>query len=348
MQTINTALLSFGMSGKVFHAPLLQAHKGFVLAEAWERNKKCIQQIYPATQSYPSLEQIVNDETIDLVVVNTPIYTHYDYATKALLANKHVIVEKAFTTTVQEAEALKKLAQQQNKMLSVFQNRRWDSDFKTVKKIIQSKILGNINEVEIHFDRFRLELSPKLHKEKPNAGAGILKDLGAHIIDQSLYLFGMPQQVFADIRTSRPHSEVDDEVEIILYFPTFRVRLKMSYMVKQPLPSYIVHGTKGSFIKSRADVQETQLQSQLSLLSKRYGIEPVKERGILVTDEKGKTKKKKIETQCGNYLQYYDGIYAAITKNKPAPVTADEGICTMKIIEAAIKSNHEKRVVEME
>jgi predicted dehydrogenase len=347
MKKINTALLSFGMSGKFFHAPLIQAHNGFELAGAWERSKKLIQQKYPKAKSYETLEQILNDDSIDLVVVNTPIYTHYEYAKRALLANKHVIVEKAFTTTVKEAEELKNLAQRKNKLLSVFQNRRWDSDFKTVESVIKSKIIRNINEVEFHFDRYRLELSPKQHKEELNAGAGILKDLGSHIIDQALCLFGLPQQVFADIRITRPHSKVDDDFEIILYYPTFRVRLKAAYIVKQPLPAYIVHAAKGSFIKSSADVQEAQLQAGIPVTAKNYGIEPVSEQGILVIDKKGKTEKKKIKTLPGNYLQYYNGIYSAIIKNKSAPVTADDGINVMKIIEAAIKSNAEKRAIEL-
>lgn len=347
MKKINTAVLSFGMSGQIFHAPFVNAHKGFILAGVWERSKKSVQKKYPQIKSFDTFEQILNDDSIDLVIVNTPTYTHYNYATKALLANKHVIVEKAFTTTVEEAEELKRLAQKQNKVLSVFQNRRWDSDFKTVEKIIKGKVLGNINEVEISFDRYRLALSPKEHRESPNPGAGTLKDLGPHLIDQSLYLFGMPQQVFADIRITRPLSKVDDDFNIILYYPTFRVRLKAGIIVKQPMPAYIVHGTKGTFIKDRIFIQEAQLEKGILPTAKNFGIEPIKSEGLLVIDKKGKTEKQKIKTLPGNYLQYYDGIYSAIVKNKPAPVTADDGINVMKIIEAAIKSSDEKRVIDV-
>ncbi|HMG83404.1 MAG TPA: Gfo/Idh/MocA family oxidoreductase, partial [Ferruginibacter sp.] len=226
MQPIKTALLSFGMSGKVFHAPFIELHPGFQLAGAWERSTKIIQQIYPETKSYATFAEVLNDREVELVIVNTPTYTHYDYAKQALLAGKHIIVEKAFTTTVKEAEELKELSIQQNKTIGVYQNRRYDSDFKTVQKLIREGCVGDINEVEIHFDRFKPTLSPKKHKEIPGPGAGILKDLGAHIIDQALCLFGMPAAVFADIRITRPLSQVDDDINLLLYYPTFRVRLK--------------------------------------------------------------------------------------------------------------------------
>ena len=347
MKKINTAILSFGMSGQIFHAPFINAHDGFALVGIWERSKKLAQKKYPYVQSYDTLEQILNNPDIDLVVVNTPTYTHYDYAAKALLANKHVIVEKAFTTTVAEAENLKKLAQQQNKLLSVFQNRRWDSDFKTVQQVIKSKALGNINEVEIHFDRYILQPSGKEHKEKPNAGSGILKDIGPHLIDQSLVLFGMPQQVFADIRITRPLSKVDDDFEIILYYPTFRVRLKASDIVKKPVPAFIIHGINGTFMKDRIFMQETQIEKGYPPTAKIFGTESLRDQGILFTGKNGITERQKIETLKGNYLEYYDAIYLSLTKNKPAPVTADDGINVMKIIEASIKSNDEKRVVDI-
>lgn len=347
MRKIKTALLSYGMSGKVFHAPFIHLQPQFELAGCWERSKKSIQEKYPYTKSFQSFEEILDDSSIELVVVNTPTYTHFDYASKALLANKHVIVEKAFTSSVAEAVTLKQLAAQQNKIISVYQNRRWDSDFTTVKQIIDSKVLGTINEMEIHFDRFRIELSSKQHKEAPNSGAGIVKDLGPHLIDQALVLFGMPQHIFADIRITRPHSVIDDYFDILLYYPATRIRLKSGYIVKQALPAYIVHGTKGSFIKSRADVQEADLQKGLLPNANNWGIEPADEAGILVTDDNGKTVKQTIETLQGNYLAYYNNMYQAITQHTSPAVTADDGINVMKLIEAAFKSNDDKEVITL-
>jgi scyllo-inositol 2-dehydrogenase (NADP+) len=345
MKQINTALLSFGMSGRVFHAPFINLHKGFHLAGSWERSKKQIQEFYPGTHSYDSFEAILNDDSIDLVVVNTPVYSHFEYAAKALKAGKHAVVEKAFTSTVSEAEELKAIALEQNRQIAVFQNRRWDSDFSTVKQVIDSGVLGGINEMEIHFDRFNLQLSPKKHKEEPNPGAGIARDLGPHIIDQALYLFGMPEAVFADLRITRPDSAVEDYFDILLYYPSFRVRIKGGYIVKEVLPAYIIHGTKGSFLKSRADVQEADLQKGLTPDTPDWGTEPKSEEGLINYDVDGETIRKKIETLQGNYLEFYNGIYNSLTQNKPMPVTVDDGIRVMKIIEAAFQSSEARKVI---
>jgi predicted dehydrogenase len=154
MHPIKTALLSFGMSGRVFHAPFLQLHPGFELMGSWERSNKTIQQHYPDVISYPTIDTVLSDQAIELVIVNTPTYTHYDYCKQALLAGKDVVVEKAVTTTLSEAIELKELAEKQGRKIAVFQNRRWDSDFKTVQKIVQEGWLGNINEANHFFLHF--------------------------------------------------------------------------------------------------------------------------------------------------------------------------------------------------
>lgn len=347
MQTIKTALLSFGMSGRVFHAPFIQMHPGFQLAGVWERSKQQIQQHYPGTISYPTLEAVLTDSNIELVIVNTPTYTHYEYAKLALLAGKHILVEKAFTTTVAEAIELKELAEKQNRKIAVFQNRRWDSDFKTVQKVINDGLLGRINEAEIHFDRYNLILSPKQHKELPGPGAGITKDLGAHIIDQALCLFGIPQAVFADMRITREGSQVEDCIDLLLYYPSLRVRLKAGYIVREQLPSFIVHGTKGSFLKSRADVQEVNLVAGQTPNLSDWGTEPVTEYGLLHVEKDGVFIREHIPTLQGNYYDYYDAVYKALTNNLPMPVTATDGINTMRIIEAAFESSLKRTVINI-
>ena len=347
MKLIKTALLSFGMSGRVFHAPFIHLHPGFTLAGAWERSKQSIQEIYPGVQSFRSLEEILADETIELVIVNTPTNTHYDYAKQALIAGKNIVVEKAFTTTAAEAKELKQIAERENLKIAVFQNRRWDSDFKTVQKIVSEGWLGQINEAEIHFDRYKLSLSPKEHKEEPNAGAGLLKDLGPHVIDQALCLFGLPEKVFADIRITRQNSEVDDCFDLLLYYPSLRVRLKAGYLVKEPIPAYVFHGTGGSFLKSRADVQEAALVAGRPPNLTNWGIEAEEAKGLLHVEKNGEDLKAFITSQSGNYYDFYEGVYYALTKNLPMPVTADDGIAVMQIIEAAIDSSNSGRVVTL-
>ncbi len=347
MQKIRTALLSYGMSGKVFHAPFLALHPGFELLGSWERSKKLIQQDYSEVISYPSLETILEDKTIDLVVVNTPVGTHFEYAKKVLLAGKHALVEKAFTTTVAEARELAALAKEKGLKLSVFQNRRWDSDFKTVKKIVDANLLGEIVEAEFHFDRYNPILSPKQHKETANSGAGILKDLGPHLIDQALFLFGLPTSVFADIRITRSHSLVDDYLDILLFYPDFRVRLKAGFFVREAIPSFIVHGKKGSFLKPRGDVQEDDLKVGKKPNSDHWGTESEDLQGLLHTEIDGKIIKEKVPTLKGNYFEYFEGVYQSIANDKPEPVNAQDGVHVMQIIEAAIQSNEQMKTINL-
>lgn len=338
-QPVKTALCAFGMSGWVFHAPFLQLHPGFELYAVWERSKKLAGQKYPGIISYDTLDEMLADKQIDLVVVNTPSPTHYEYAKKALTAGKHVIVEKPFTATVAEAQELNQLAESKNLKLSVYQNRRYDSDFKTVKKILDRNILGDIVDVEVHYDRYALDLSPKAHKEVPGPAVGIIYDLGSHLIDQALTLFGKPVAVYGDIATRRAVATVSDYLDVLLYYPSFRVHVKSSYHVREPLPAYIIHGTKGSFLKSRADVQEVALQSGEAPGSEGWGREPERERGLLHTEVDGKIIREQVPTELGNYLEYYDGVYQALRNKAPLPVTADDGINVIMVIEAAILSS---------
>jgi predicted dehydrogenase len=347
MKKINTALLSYGMSGKVFHAPFINEHECFQLLGSWERSKKLIQRDYENVISYPTIESLLSDDQVELVIVNTPTYTHYEYANKALLAGKHVIVEKAFTTTVSEAVELKNIATSKNVKLSVFQNRRWDSDFQTVRNVIREGLLGDIVEATISYDRYNPALSPKLHKENPGPGAGIVYDLGPHLIDQALFLFGMPRAIFADIMVTREKSLVDDYFEILLYYDKLRVRLRSGYFVKELIPSFVIHGKNGTFLKSRADVQEAQLQQGIKPSSSDYGIEANGQEGLINYYRDETTIKSRVPTIKGNYMAYFDGICRAIRSNEPLPVTADDGINTLKIIQAAIESSGSRKAIDV-
>ena len=346
MQKIKTALLSYGMSGKVFHAPFLNFHTGFELLGSWERSKKLIHQDFPALKSYTSIEEVLQDD-VDLVIVNTPVETHYEYAKEVLLAGKHAIVEKAFTTTVAQAQELAAIAKEKGLKLAVFQNRRWDSDFKTVQKIISENVLGEIVEAEFHFDRYNPILSPKQHKETANSGAGILKDLGPHLIDQALCLFGLPQSVFADIRITREHSLVDDYIDILLYYSNFRVRLKAGFFIREAIPAYVIHGKKGSFLKPRGDVQEDELKAGNKPNLETWGTESIERRGLLHTEINGEIIQEIISTLQGNYYDFFDGIYHSIVNDLTEPVTAQDGLHVMRIIESAIQSSVQKKVIDL-
>ncbi len=346
MQKIKTALLSYGMSGKVFHAPFLDFHPGFELLGSWERSQRRIQEDYPSVRSYASFEDLLEDD-VDLVVINTPVETHFDYAKRALLAGKHALVEKAFTTTAAQAEELDEIAKAKGLKLAVFQNRRWDSDFKTVSEIVRSEILGDIVEAEFHFDRYNPILSPKKHKETPNPGAGILKDLGPHLIDQAVCLFGYPEAVFADIRITRTDSVVDDWIDLLLYYPDFRVRLKASFFIREAVPAFIVHGKRGSFLKPRGDVQEADLKAGRKPNLEDWGKESMDKEGLLHTENSAGIIYEKVPTMSGNYYDFFDGLYEAIIHDKAEPVTAVDGMNVMRIIEAAIESSSTLKVIPL-
>ncbi len=347
LQPIKTAICSFGMSGRVFHAPFLHINPGFELYAVWERTKNLAEAVYPGIKTFRTYEAMLADPEIELVLVNTPNATHADFCSMALQAGKHVVVEKPFTVTSSEGEAVIALAKKCNKLISVYQSRRYDSDFRTVQKVLNDNLLGDIVEAEIHYDRFRLEVGPKVHKETPGPGTGLLYDLGSHLIDQALLFFGMPQAVFADISIMRPVSRVDDYMELLMYYPGKRVRIKSSYLVREPLPSYVFHGNKGSFIKARTDTQETLLQAGVVPDKPDWGVEPESAKGLLHTEIDGKIIRENIPTLRGNYGDYYDGMYQAIRNNQPVPVSAEDGNNIIRIIEAAYRSNTEKRIIEM-
>jgi len=347
MTPINTALCSYGMSGFVFHAPFAHVHPGFHLTTVWERSKNVAVKRYPNIKTVRTYEEILNDPSIELVVVNTPSITHYDFTKKALEAGKHVIVEKPFTAYSKEGQELIDLANSKNLKLSVYHNRRFDSDFLTVQKIVKSGKLGKIVDAELRFDRFEPGLSAKAHKEKPTPGVGNLYDLGSHIIDQALVLFGLPKAVFMDADILRPESQVLDYFDIKLFYPDHRVSIRSSYYVKEPNPSFVIHGTKGSFVKSRADIQEASLKEAILPQGDDWGKEPKSEEGILHLDINGDSLREHVPTEQGNYMKYYEMIFDAIRNGKNLPVSAEEGMNVIKVIEAALKSHEEQKVIAL-
>ena len=344
---IKTALVSFGMSGRVFHAPFIHLNPNFILAGAWERSSKNIQSVYPGVTSYASYDEILSDPSIDLVVVNSPNDTHFAYTKQALLAGKHVVVEKSFTVIVEEAEELAALAVQQQKILTVYQNRRFDADFLTIQKLIAQNKIGHLLDVQISYERYRTTLSPKVHKEQPTPGAGVLLDLGPHLVDQAIQLSGMPTAVFADLRITRSVSVVDDYFTLLLYYPTHRILLTSGMVFMQQGPGYKIYGTKGCFIKNRSDVQEDLLLAGHKPGGDNWGKEDPKNYGTLSTDTDGVITSAIIESERGDYGKYYEAVAGAILENKPVPVTPQEGINIMKVLVAAKKSYETKQVVQL-
>ena len=345
MKTINAALASFGMSGEIFHAPLLNAHKGFNIFKILERAKNRSYDRYPSANIVRSFEDILTDDNVDLIIINTPDKFHHEMALQAIKANKHVIVEKPFTLNVKEANELISLSKKTDKILSVFHNRRWDGDFMTIKKIINKGLLGRLVEYEAHFDRYRNYLQKESWKEQAISGSGTIYNLGSHLIDQTLVLFGLPEAVFADIRSLRSGAEVDDTFTLLLKYPEIKVTLKVSYLVREPGPKFSLHGTQGSFLKWGTDPQEDDLKSGKRPGSSGWGKEAEDIWGKLNTETNEYKYNGKYETLPGNYLAYYDDIYDAIINNRKPAVTAEQGRDVIRVIEAAKESNATRKEV---
>ncbi len=336
---IRTALLSYGMSGQVFHGPLLRAHSGFVIDAVFHRSKKD-----PPPHAYrvvTSSNEIFDDPEIELVIVNTPNETHFQYAEQALLSGKHVIVEKPFTVTVVEADTLISLAKKHNRMLTVFQNRRWDGDFLTVKEVLSSNALGKVVEFEAHYDRFRNVVDTQSWKEVSMPGTGVLYNLGSHMIDQVLMLFGLPQFVDARMGIHRPGARVYDYYDLRLSYPGLLVILKSSYLVKEAGPRYIVHGTEGSFVKFGIDPQEEDLKTGRDPESKGWGKEPKEMWGQLNTTSSNGP----VMTLAGNYQAFYDNVFDVLRHGGSVAVRPEEARDVIRVIEACYRSNDSRCAV---
>jgi scyllo-inositol 2-dehydrogenase (NADP+) len=346
-KAIKVGLASYGMSGKIFHAPFLEVNPNFILKKIVERSPKGSKNRYPEVETVKDFENLLDDREIELVVVNIPDKIHYDFCKKALLSGKHVVVEKPFTITTEEGEELINLAKKENLILSVFQNRRWDGDFLTVKKIISNKWLGRLVEFESHFDRYRNYIQENTWKEEVEKGTGILYNLGSHLIDQALVLFGKPGSVTADLDKIRTESKVIDYFDLRLDYDNVKVILRASYLVREPGPRFILHGTEGSFIKFGIDPQEQALNEGKLPVGEDWGKEEQKSWGLLNTNLNGNYLRDKIETLSGNYHIFYDNIYHTIREKGELFVKPEEALDVIRVIEAAIKSSYEGRKVIM-
>ncbi|AKQ46486.1 oxidoreductase [Rufibacter radiotolerans] len=346
---IKVGLIGFGMAGRIFHGPFIQLVDGLELIrirESREENIQIAHSRYPQAQITAQADDIMNDPAIDLVVVATPNTSHYSLAKQALLAGKHVVVEKPFTTTTQEADELIQLARQQNKILTVYHNRRWDSDFKTVQKVVNTGMLGNLVEYKAHFDRFRPTLKGNTWKEEDTPGSGIVFDLGSHLIDQALVLFGKPNEISADVRIQRPQSPVIDKFEAHLYYDQVTVTLSAGLLVRELSPRYTLHGDQGSFLKYGMDVQEKALNDGLlPHLAPDWGVEPESIWGHLNTEHKGLHFQGKIESETGHYRSFYENVYQAIVGEAPLAVTPEQARDVIRVVELITLSNAEKRRV---
>ena len=332
---ITTALVGFGLSGRYLQAPFFLANPNFRLKTIVTNNQNPTA-IYPTVEKATSLDAVLADSEIDLVSICSPSSTHFDYAQQCLLAGKHILVEKPFVSTVSEAQEVLKLAKTLGKHVFIFQNRRFDSDFLTVKKVIENGFLGDILSFEAHYNRFKPVLNPKKWKEIVSPANGILYDLGAHIIDQSVALFGHPLSIWGETFTQRPHSEIDDAFDIRLDYGKLKVTLKSSLMVREDTPRYVIQGTHGSFVKYGIDVQEDHLKAGIMPDNPEFGFETPQYNAILNTEIKGLHIRGQVTTERGSWHLLFQNIYDVI-ENGAKPAINNEDIVEQLWIINAVK-----------
>jgi predicted dehydrogenase len=342
---INVGLAGFGMSGKIFQAPFLDADERFLIKKVYERTSEKSKEEYPYVEIVRTYEELLTDD-IDLVIISTPNSQHYPMAKQAIEAGKNIIVEKPIATTSVEAEELCKLAKDKQVLFSVYQNRRLDGDFLTIKKLINSGELSDVLDYSVHYDRYVVGKSTKQWKTAGDKGTNILYDLGVHIIDQAVSLFGMPNEVYADFRKQREESGGIDNFGVILYYNDKKVSLFAGELVLENELRYSVHARKGSYVKYGTDAQEKLLIAGLRPGIKGWGEEEKECWGTLFTIEDGVKTSKKIRTEIGNYGNYYDNIYHVLAGEGELLVKPEEAVSVLRIIEAAIESNNEKRRIE--
>jgi scyllo-inositol 2-dehydrogenase (NADP+) len=303
---INTALIGYGLAGRVFHAPLIHHAPDLHLHTIVSSQTETVKTAYPDANVVSGFDAILADQTIDAVVIGTPNALHFPQARAALLAGKHVVVDKPFTTCVADADALMAIAKAQGRVLSVFQNRRWDGDFLTIKKLIEDGALGKLYQFESHFDRFRPTVRPRW-REQAGTGSGMLFDLGAHLIDQALQLFGWPEWISADVTGQRPNAVTDDYFHLTLGYGDVRVLLQSCSFVQRPTCRFAVHGERGSFVKHGLDPQEEQLKTGITPDNAAYGSEDPSAYAELVTEQT-----QRVETLRGWYPDFYAGFAATV------------------------------------
>ena len=329
---IRVGLVGYGYASKTFHAPLISGTPGLALTTVSSSDAAKVHADWPGAKVVSAAGELLNDPEIDLVVIATPNDTHFPLAKAALEAGKHVVVDKPFTVTLSQARELESLAKHCGRVLSVFHNRRWDSDFLTVRTLIDEGLLGEVCYFESHFDRFRPEVRVRW-REQNVPGSGLWFDLGPHLIDQALQLFGLPQSVQGNIATLRDGAEINDWAHVVLNYPAHKVILHCSMLVAGGSSRFTVHGDKGSVIKARADQQESQLLAGVVPGSAGWGQD---DDPLVIYDASLQAHAQ--ATPQGDQRQYYMLIRDALKGQIANPVPPVEALAVMAVLEAAVRS----------
>jgi scyllo-inositol 2-dehydrogenase (NADP+) len=352
---IGVAVIGFGLAGQVFHAPFVSAVPGLKLEAIVQRKGDEAAKAYPAARILRSVDEALQDAKVQLVVVGTPNETHYEMAKQALLAGKHVVIDKPFAATSAEAAELKALAEKQGVVLAPFHNRRWDGDFLTVKRLLAEQAVGRLVTFESHFDRFRPMPRENTWKEGAGAANGLLMDLGPHLVDQALALFGVPQGITASVRRDRDLTDIEDAFDITLEYPRLRAHCRSSMVACDAAPRFLLHGTEGSFKKYGLDPQEPALVGGAKVPRMGEGEwlgEAEDMWGMLtvapVPADPAKLTKSAVKTEFGDYRGYYANVRDAINGTAKLAVTPEDGYRVIKLLEMARISSEQGRTLPVE
>ncbi|HKF49707.1 MAG TPA: Gfo/Idh/MocA family oxidoreductase [Terracidiphilus sp.] len=343
---IRVGLVGFGMAGRVFHAPLISSVAGLELAAVLERNSDHAAERYPGITTYRSLDQLLADESLGLIVVATPSGTHFDVARRALDAGQNVVVDKPMAPRASEIKELIEVAEWQGAMLAPFHNRRWDGDFLTVKQLLRDGVVGRLVEFESRMDRWNPGATRKAWKNDPEQGGGVLLDLGTHLADQALALFGPPLALSAEVTRERDGEGADDAFTLRLRYEGFRVTLASNMLSSPPGARFVVRGTKENYRKTGVDPQEAALNRVSRIEDPSWGKEPESAWGELSAESEAGPAVRRVETLAGDYRKIYEGVRDTLTGKGHAPVSAEDAWRVAKVLEWARVSSETRREVE--
>lgn len=344
-RTIRAGVVGFGLGGKIFHAPFLHAIDGLELTAILQRHGDDAARAYPGVAIARTMEELLAQPELELVVITTPPSTHFELARQCLEAGKHVVIDKPFVAASEQARQLIELARARKLVLSAYQNRRWDGDFLTLKKLIAGGELGRLVSLESRFERYHPGLRPKPWQEQNLPGNGLVHDLGAHLADQALVLFGTPEAVTEDIRYDRDQTAVNDGFAIHLHYPRLRVSLYASLLACAAGPRFVAHGTDGSYVKYGLDPQEPALKGGAVLGGPHWGEEPEAAWGKLTTMQDGVAVEHAVPTLAGDYRRYYENVRDAILDRAPLAVPGEDGWRVIRLLELAIESSERRKTI---
>ena len=345
---IEVGLVGFGLAGRAFHAPVIRAVPGLHLAAIVQRSGAEAAEKYPDVRIVQSLEELLSMPEIRLVVIATPNDTHYPLARQCLVAGRDVVVDKPFATTLEEAKSLVEIAKETGRLLTVYQNRRYDGDFQAIRKLVMDGTLGRIVRFETAYDRFRPQLKPGAWRETTRPGSGILFDIAPHLIDHALVLFGLPEAVTADVRAERENAAADDAFDITLHYSKgMRAVLRSSILAAAPRPRFVLLGTQGSFVKQTFDPQEMNLRRGDIPADKPWGFEPEENWGVLTVPAGDSFERRRIPSATCDYRDYYANVRDALLGRAALAVTPEYALDIMRMLELARESSRKRCTIPL-